>query len=568
VSGQPWWRGAVVYQVYPRSFADADGDGVGDLDGVTAHLAHVASLGADAVWLTPFQRSPQADHGYDVSDYTDVDPRFGDLAGLDRLLARAHALGLRVVVDLVPNHCSSAHPLFAAALAAGPGSPERARFHFAPGRGPGGAAPPNNWPSVFGGPAWTRVTEPDGRPGEWYLHLYTPAQPDWNWRDPRTADLFDGIVRFWFDRGVDGLRIDVAHGLVKADGLPDLTPAQLAAVRPGRLRAIPPACDQEGVHAIHRRWRRIADSYGARPRVLVGEVNLDPARAARYTRPDELHQAFAFALLTAAWDAAEWARVGAELLAVRPPGGGPATWVTENHDVVRTPTRYAPGRESPGPAGRVPHLDSPRDSPLDGARGPVLDGARGPVLDGARGAARARAALLGVLGLPGGAYLYQGQELGLPEVDVPEAARQDPMWARGRISRDGCRVPLPWRRDPAGAHGFSPDGAAPPWLPVPPGWGAYAVEAAEADPGSTLHLCRAALALRRRLHAAEVLSADDAVAWEVDGGRLVARRGRFALVLAMGEDAVALPAGEVLLASAAPDAGALPPDAGAWVLAD
>ncbi len=552
----------MVYQVYPRSFADADGDGVGDLDGVTAHLAHVAALGVDALWLTPFQRSPQADHGYDVSDYTDVDPLFGDLAGFDRLLARAHALGLRVVVDLVPNHCSSAHPLFTAALVAGPGSPERARFHFAPGRGPGGAAPPNNWPSVFGGPAWTRVTEPDGRPGEWYLHLYAPEQPDWNWRDPRTVAFFDAVLRFWFDRGVDGLRIDVAHGLVKADGLPDLTPARRAAVEPGRLRAIPPACDQEEVHEIHRSWRRVADSYRP-PRLLVGEVNLDPARAARYTRPDELHQAFAFAMLAAAWDAAEWARVGGELLAVRPPGGAPATWVTENHDVVRTPTRYAPappdadagsarhdgggsaaGRESPVPTGRVPHLDR------------------------ARGAARARAALLAVLGLPGGAYLYQGQELGLPEVDVPEAARQDPMWARGGISRDGCRVPLPWRRDPAGAHGFSPEGAAPPWLPVPPGWGAHSVEAAEADPGSTLHLCRAALALRRRLHGAGVLSADDAVAWAVDGGRLVARRGSFALVLAMGEDAVPLPAGEVLLASAPLAAGSLPRDAAAWVLAD
>ena len=246
-----WWRDAVVHQVYPHSFADADGDGVGDLDGVTAHLDHVADLGVDAVWLTPFQTSPQADHGYDVSDYTGVDPLFGDLAAADRLIARAHALGLRVVVDVVPNHCSRAHPLFAAALAAGPGSPERARFHFAPGRG---SAPPNNWPSVFGGPAWTRVDD------EWYLHLYSPEQPDWNWRDPRTAAFFDGVLRFWFDRGVDGLRIDVAHGLAKAAGLPDLTPAELAAVEPGRLRGVPPACDQEEVHAIHRRFRAVADS--------------------------------------------------------------------------------------------------------------------------------------------------------------------------------------------------------------------------------------------------------------------------------------------------------------------
>ncbi|HEX8518146.1 MAG TPA: alpha-amylase family glycosyl hydrolase, partial [Pseudonocardia sp.] len=243
-----WWRDAVVHEIYPRSFADADGDGVGDLDGITAHLDHVAALGVDAVWLTPFQRSPQVDQGYDVADYRDVDPLFGNLAAFDRLLDRAHALGLRVVVDVVPNHCSSAHPLFVAALAADPGSPERARFHFAPGRGPGGAEPPNNWPSVFGGPAWSR--EP--RTGEWYLHLFAPEQPDWNWRDPRTAEFFDDVLRFWFDRGVDGLRVDVAHGLVKAVGLPDLTPADLAAATPGRLRGIPPACDQEEVHAVYR----------------------------------------------------------------------------------------------------------------------------------------------------------------------------------------------------------------------------------------------------------------------------------------------------------------------------
>ena len=557
-----WWRDAVVYQIYPRSFADADGDGVGDLDGVTAHLPYVAALGVDAVWLTPFQRSPQADHGYDVSDYCDVDPLFGDLAALDRMLERAHALGLRVLVDLVPNHCSVAHPLFAAALAAGPGSAERARFHFARGRG---AGPPNNWPSVFGGPAWTRVAD-----GEWYLHLYAPEQPDWNWRDPRTAELFDGVLRFWFDRGVDGLRIDVAHGLVKAEGLPDLTPAEQARAEPGRLRGVPPACDQEEVHEIYRRWRALADACDP-PRVLVGEVNLDPARAARYTRPGELHQTFAFGTLTAPWDAAAWARVGAELLAARPPGGGPVTWVTENHDVVRTPTRYAPTVYAPTGELGIPPRRVAHPAAASSASDPGelhIPPRRVAQPDTGRGTARARAAVLAVLGLPGGAYLYQGQELGLPEVDVPEAARQDPMWARAGISRDGCRVSVPWRRAPAGAFGFSARPDAVPWLPVPDGWGALSVEAAEADPASTLHLCRAALALRRRLHESGVLGADDAVAWEVGGGRLLARRGRFALVMAMGDEPVPLPVGEVLLSSAAPLAGTLPPDAAAWVLGD
>jgi alpha-glucosidase len=500
-----WWRDAVVYQIYPRSYADSDGDGIGDLPGITARLDQVARLGAGAVWLTPFQRSPQADHGYDVSDYCDVDPLFGDLAAFDALLAGARDRGLRLIIDLVPNHCSIAHPLFQAALAAGPGSPERARFHFADGIGD---RPPNNWPSVFGGPAWTRV--PDG---QWYLHLYAPEQPDWNWRDPRTAPFFADVLRFWFDRGVDGVRIDVAHGLFKAPGLPDLPDP---AIPPGRLRANPFACDQEEVHGVYRRWRRIADSYDP-PRALIGEVNLDPDRAARYVRADELHQAFAFAFVVAPWDAHAWRETGRSLLAYAR-GTAPVTWVAENHDVARTATRYG-------------------------------------------NADRARAAILAVLGLPGSAYLYQGQELSLPEVDVPVEARQDPAWTRSGQSRDGCRVPLPWQRDPAGAYGFSPPGAAPPWLPVPPGWGEHL--------GSpTPALCRDALALRRRLHEEGVLRADDEVAWSVDADqRLVARRGRFTLVVAMGAAPVPVPPGEVLLTSGPRTGdGRLAPDAAAWLL--
>ena len=501
----------VVYQIYPRSYADSDGDGVGDLAGLTARLDHVAGLGVQAIWLTPFQRSPQADHGYDVSDYTDVDPLFGDLAAFDTLLARAHQAGLRVLIDLVPNHCSSAHPLFRAALAAAPGSPARLRFHFADGRGPDGAEPPNNWPSVFGGPAWTRVTEPGGRPGQWYLHLYAPEQPDWNWRDPRTAPFFDRVLRFWFDRGVDGLRIDVAHGLYKAPGLPDL-PAGVVP-EPGRLRGNPLACDREEVHQVYRRWRRLADSYDP-PRALIGEVNLTPDRVARYVRPDELHQAFAFAFVTAPWDPRAWLATGTDLL--RHP---PVTWVVENHDVRRTPTRYG-------------------------------------------STAGARAAILTVLGLPGAAYLYQGQELGLPEADVPAPARQDPAWLRSGSSRDGCRVPLPWTRDPAGAYGFSPPGARPPWLPVPRDWGDRSVEAQESDPGSTLHLTRRALELRA------FLPAEDTVEWSVaDDGLLLARRGcGVTLAVAMGDGDARLPAGDVLLSSGPPPRdGLLPRDTAAWL---
>ncbi|MGX6603493.1 alpha-amylase family glycosyl hydrolase [Micromonosporaceae bacterium Da 78-11] len=488
-----WWRGGVVYQVYPRSFADSDGDGVGDLAGLTARLDHIAGLGADAVWLTPFQRSPQADHGYDVSDYQDVDPLFGDLAAFDRMLARAHELGLRVVIDIVPNHCSAQHPLFQAALR----GEDRDRFHF--------ADEPNDWPSVFGGSAWTQV--PDGR---WYLHLYAPEQPDWNWRDPRTAPFFDDVVRFWFDRGVDGLRIDVAHGLYKKDGLPSLPPGVHPA--PGRLRQNPFACDQPEVHDVYRGWRRIADSYDP-PRALIGEVNLGVARAARYIGPDELHQAFAFEFINAPWSAAAWSSTGAELL-----GHPPVTWVVENHDVRRSSTRY--GNDD-----------------------------------------RARAALLTVLGLPGAAYLYQGQELTLPTVDVPPDRRQDPAWTRSGRSRDGVRVPLPWQHDPAGAYGFSPAGAAGPWLPQPDGWGGHL-------DSPTLPLCRTALALRRTLHADGTLSPHDEVRWTVDhDDRLLARRGRFTLAVAMGATAVPLPPGEVRLASGPLTAdGLLPPDTAAWVL--
>ncbi|GII04999.1 alpha-amylase family glycosyl hydrolase [Planobispora takensis] len=559
-AGGAWWRDSVVYQIYPRSFADLDGDGVGDLAGITRGLGHVAELGAQAIWLTPFQRSPQADHGYDVSDYCDVDPLFGDLAAFDGLVAEARRLGLRVVVDLVPNHCSVAHPLFRAALAAGPGSPERARFHFAQGRGPAGGEPPNNWPSVFGGSAWTRVTEPDGSPGEWYLHLYAPEQPDWNWRDPRTAPFFDDVVRFWFDRGADGLRIDVAHGLFKAEGLPDLE--HPGTLEPMRLRANPLACDREEVHDVYRRWRAIADSCDP-PRALIGEVNLEPDRAGRYTRPDELHQAFAFAFLVAPWDARAWQAAGSALLA----GSGlkaPVTWVVDNHDVERSASRYGRVRDPADGADR--HV---RD-PADGADRHVRDPAGGVDRHGrSRGPARARAALLAVLGLPGAAYLYQGQELGLPQVDVAPQDRRDPAWPRLGVSRDGCRVPLPWRRDPAGAHGFSPPGARPPWLPVPPGWGGLSVQAQEADPSSSLHLCRSALRLRRELHAEGVLTAGDAVEWSVEGdGALVAdRAGRFTLVLAMGEGPVRLPPGRLLLASGTLTGdGLLPPDTSAWLL--
>ncbi|WP_104116819.1 alpha-amylase family glycosyl hydrolase [Arthrobacter sp. B1805] len=514
-----WWQDAVIYQVYPRSFADGDGDGVGDLAGLLARLPYIASLGVDGIWITPFQPSPQVDQGYDVSDYCGVDPLFGTMQQFDDLLAAAHALGLRILLDVVPNHCSSEHPLFRAAVAAGPGSPERKMFHFEDW--PDRDTPPNNWQSVFGGRAWSRVDPSSETDTQWYLHLFSPEQPDWNWRNPAVGDYFEGVLRFWFDKGVDGLRVDVAHSLVKAEGLPDA--ASTTTVTDG-LRSNAQVSDQEEVHEVYRRWRRVAASYSPE-RVLVGEVNLEPARAARYTRHDELHQAFAYAFVKLGWDA-----VGTELEAGRREHGASPTWALENHDVVRSATRFGGGE---------------------------------------RGALRARAGLLAILGLPGGAYIYQGQELTLPEVDVPLEARVDPMWTRGGVSRDGARVPLPWTVAPDNAFGFSPSGAAAPWLPAPAEWGSRSVEAHQHDGGSTLHLVIAALQLRKQLFEKEVLLSDDGGTWRVeDGGLLVCERNdQFLVAVAMGDAPVRLPAGDVVLSSSPLSAeGLLPPDAAAWVL--
>ena len=546
-----WWQSAVIYEVYPRSFADGDGDGVGDLAGLIARLPYIAALGVDGIWMTPFQPSPQVDQGYDVSDYCGVDPLFGTMEQFESLLAKAHALGLRVLLDVVPNHCSSEHPLFQAALAAGPGSPERDMFHFVPGplgmSDDGGGGPgteedavsdgsavgssadvaPNNWQSVFGGRAWSRANPDSATDTDWYLHLFSAGQPDWNWRNPAVGDYFDGVLRFWFDKGVDGLRIDVAHALFKAEGLPD-SPSEGGVV--DGLRSNPQVSDQEDVHEVYRRWRTLAEKYEPH-RLLVGEVNLEPARAARYTRADEMQQAFAFAFVKLGWNPEAWAAVGNELEAARQLHGAAPTWALENHDIVRSVTRFGGGE---------------------------------------LGSVRARAALVALLGLPGAAYIYQGQELGLPEVDVPMEARVDPMWARGGVCRDGARVPLPWTADDALSHGFSlVEPAADPWLPVRSGWGTHAVERQQQDPNSALNLTKAALELRRQLWKNEVFTADDGGSWRVEPGNLMVceRNAHFLVAVAMGAEPVKLPPGTVLL-SAEPLAadGWLQPNNAAWVL--
>lgn len=391
-----WWQDAVIYQVYPRSFADGNGDGMGDLAGVTARLPYLRDLGVDAVWLSPFYASPQADAGYDVADYRAIDPMFGTLLDADALIREAHGLSLRVIVDLVPNHSSDQHEWFKRALAEGPGSALRERYHFRPGKGTDGELPPNDWESIFGGPAWTRTTDPDGTPGDWYLHLFAPEQPDFNWEHPAVADEFRSILRFWLDMGADGFRVDVAHGLVKAEGLPDLgSHDQLKLLG----NDVMPFFDQDGVHEIYRSWRTVLDEYSG-DRVLVAEAWTPTVeRTANYVRPDEMHQAFNFQYLSTAWDAAELRTVIDSSLDAMRPVGAPTTWVLSNHDVTRHATRFG------NPPGLGTQIRTPGDREL--------------------GLRRARAATLLMLALPGSAYIYQGEELGLPDVtDLPDEARQ------------------------------------------------------------------------------------------------------------------------------------------------
>jgi alpha-glucosidase len=557
--GVDWWRSAVVYQLYIRSFADGDGDGVGDIAGIRAHLGHLCDLGVDAVWINPWYPSPMADGGYDVADYRAVDPLFGTAEDAAALIEEAHSAGLRVLLDLVPNHTSDRHPWFQAALAAGPGSAERARYVFRPGGGPDGEQAPNDWRSVFGGPAWTRVTEADGTPGEWYLHLFDRAQPDLDWRSPEVRSEFESILRFWFDRGVDGFRIDVAHGLMKADGLPDLGEDDGEMLSPV-ARPDHPYWDRDDVHEIYRSWRRVADSY-PEPRAFVAEAWVASAeRLARYLRPDELHTAFNFRYLGAPWDAAQLRTVIDDSLATFEKVGAPATWVLSNHDVVR----------------HVSRLGRPQAA---GGGFPWAPGGLAPLasLDRALGTRRARAAALLMFALPGSAYVYQGDELGLWEVeDLPDDALQDPTWERSAHTdrgRDGSRVPLPW----SGAQppfGFGPDGTAP-WLPQPADFAGVTVAAEEADPASMLALYRAALALRRRhpaLGAGAPGGADLRWLPSPPGVLAFTREPGFTCMVNLSGSSngraqpVPLPAGvPVLLASGPLPGGTLPADTAVWL---
>lgn len=557
----PWWRSAVIYQVYPRSWADSNGDGIGDLPGIIERLPHLVALGVDALWLSPFYVSPMNDAGYDVADYENIDPIFGTLADADRLIATAHDLGLKVIIDLVPNHSSSEHPWFQAALAAAPGSPERERYIFRDGLGPGGAEPPSDWLSVFGGPGWSRVTDTDEdgteRPGQWYLHLFDVTQPDYNWHNPEVVEAFHRHLRFWLERGVDGFRVDVAHSLFKDLTFPSW-PFGGEILAPEHLEDPGPMWDRDEVHEVYRAWRELVEEHcdptdPSSDHILVAEAWVSPPeRLARYVRADEMHQAFNFDFLETGWDAKGLSEVIADSYECNDAVGAPTTWVLSNHDVVRHASRFG----LPDPTHR-PNGIGPDD----------------PQPDAALGLARARAATTLMLGLPGSAYLYQGEELGLPEhTELPGEVRQDPTYLRTgheKKGRDGARIPMPWTKE-GPSFGFGPSERT--WLPQPAVYGELAADQQDGTAGSTLELYRTLLRLRRERdlgtgRVEQVQAPEGVLAYVVTG-----RRGeRTALVLNAGTQTAQLPLRGELLVHSAPDgdvADGIAADTALWLALD
>ena len=547
LAGDPnWWRQAVVYQVYPRSFSDSNADGLGDVRGITAKVDYVASLGVDAIWLSPFFPSALADGGYDVADYRDVDPKLGNLADFDEMIAAYHARGIRVFVDIVPNHSSDLHEWFQAALASEPGSPERDRYIFRDGKGESGELAPNDWVSHFGPTGWTRTTNPDGTPGQWYLHLFAPEQPDFNWDNPEVIEDFKKTIRFWSDRGVDGFRIDVAHALKKdmSEPYPSYASLELYTLDGLPTDGSHHLFDRDDTMEIYRGWREIFNSYDP-PRVAVAEANVPAERRSRYATPETLGQAFNFDLLHAKWSADVFKAIIDKNIRFAVENGSSSTWVLSNHDVVRHASRYG-----------LP-IGTDYDAWL------LTDG-KLPELDPDLGLARARAATMLILALPGSTYLYQGEELGLFEVaDLPGDVMQDPIWERDnhmRKGRDGCRVPLPW--EPSGSSfGFGANGAH---LPQPEWFGDLSVASEDGVEGSTLELYRAALALRKQLQGAEEIEWIDSPSETMH----FVRPGGWHCFMNFGLTPKPLPAGEVLLSSTPLDGAEVPANATVWLRAE
>jgi alpha-glucosidase len=552
-----WWTDAVVYQLYPRSFADSNGDGRGDLEGVRQHLDHLQSIGVNAIWLSPCFPSPQRDHGYDVADYFDIEPTYGTLADFDRLIADAAERSIRILLDVVPNHCSSEHAWFQGALKAGAGSPERARYWFLDGKGPDGAEPPNNWRAIFGGPAWTRVTEADGTPGQWYLHTFSPWQPDFNWYSPDVVDYFDRMLTFWFDRGVEGFRVDAVPVLGKHPDLPDAPPAPAGLTQSQAWHYNPYAHFYETGHDVWKHWRVVIDEYErthpGRHLVTISESYGKPDLVLAFLRGDEFHQSFAFDLMLITWLAAPMRKAIAESIDMLGPVGGTPAWTLNNHDTQRIVTRL--GRHNANdPAAftgsNLVYVEAPIDLEL--------------------GRRRARAAITLAAALPGALYLYQGEELGLEEyLDMPDEAREDPLFIAtngDELGRDGCRVPLPWTSDATTSFGFSPV-AVEPWLPQPSTWGDLSVAHEAADPQSMLSWYRILMAHR------PMLSGD--LAWVETGHAdcLAFERAGVLIVLNVGADVAELPAalvaGRTVVLATQPDATAqrLPSDTCVWLSA-
>jgi alpha-glucosidase len=542
--GSQWWRSGVIYQIYPRSFADSNGDGIGDLNGITSRLESLGALGIDAIWLSPIYSSPQKDAGYDVSNYVDVDPIFGTLADFDKLLEKAHSLGLRVMIDLVPNHSSDQHQWFQKALAAEPGSPERAFYHFKDGKGENGELPPNNWVSMFGGPAWTRVTESDGKPGQWFVHLFDSSQPDLNWASPQVQFEFENILKFWLDRGVDGFRVDQPHAMAKAAGLPDHPYVEEAGAGFIEGRENPPMWFQEEVHDIFRSWRKILESYPG-DRAMCGEAYVYPlSLMSKWVRPDEFHQTFNFRFLDAGWDPAKLVTAINESFEAFDAVGAPSTWVLNNHDVIRHASRFG------GDFGRA--------TASDGV------GANQPQPDPELGLKIAKGATLFMLGLPGASYLYQGEELGLPEhTTLEDGYRQDPTFARTngqRVGRDGCRIPLPW--EPEGnSSGFSESGQS--WLPQPASYKNLSRSLQEQDSGSTLSLYKAALSFRKQLGLGE--GSFDWLAGHLGPNALGYENSGVRVIYNFGAEPIDLSEYQVLIASEPLSGNQLATNQCAWV---
>lgn len=553
VADKDWWRQAVVYQIYPRSFYDLDGSGLGDIRGITSKVPYLKQLGIDAVWLSPFYPSELADGGYDVADYRDVAPELGSLADFDEMVAALHAAGIKVVVDIVPNHTSDQHVWFQEALASPKGSPARNRYIFRDGviDEEGKNNPPSDWICMFGGPQWDQVED-----GQWYLHTFAPEQPDLNWENPEVRAEFEDVLAFWSDRGVDGFRIDVAHSLVKDQDVifgPDPLPTW------AELEAMPwdgnhPVWDRDEVHDVYKGWRKVFDRYDP-PRTAVAEAWVDdPGRRARYASIEGLGQTFNFDLLRADFNAPTFKEIIDHNLHLAEGADTSTTWVLSNHDVIRHATRYG-----------LPDLQVGEERIAGHSW--LLSGGSPEEVEWERGNRRADATTLMLLALPGSMYLYQGEELGLHEVgDIADADRQDPTFFRSPgfdVGRDGCRVPLPWVADAPG-YGFGAgEDAKPPHFPQPDWFAEHAVDVEDADPSSTLNLYRRALELRRRLLAEEELT------WEETGSEDVlqfVRPNGWRVIMNFSDDAVEMPEGEVLISSRPLEEGKLPGNTTAWLV--